>query len=187
MLSRWSRCVKHAVQDQGPGRGGPGSKADPPGTIGTYRPRVLGPRNPPLVAVGLGAMDNAFPLAGLFWVEPTGQGGWGEGLSTPGTEQQDPCNQNPRLFWSLRLGTHSKRRSNQRRAAPSCGGVTPLGLYRGCCSIAPTTPRAVGATQMQPNTNPMGRCNSMTGQNDATSHRSSVYPHPDREGQGRRL
>ncbi len=32
---------------------------------------------------------------------------------------------------SLRLGTHSQGRSNQRRAAPSCSGVTPLGLCGG--------------------------------------------------------
>ncbi len=34
------------------------------------------------------------------------------------------------------------------RTVASCCGVAPLGLYRGCCCIAPTTPRAVGKTQM---------------------------------------
>ncbi len=69
----------------------------------------------------------------------------------------------------VRLGTHSQRRSNQRRAAPSWCGA--LGLYW-----------AVFASSQllwEPNTNPMGRRNSTTGQHDATAHRSSVCPHPD--------
>ncbi len=41
------------------------------------------------------------------------------------------------------------------RAAPSCCGVTPLGFVLGCFCVTPTAP--VGATQKQPNTNPMGR------------------------------
>ncbi len=62
----------------------------------------------------------------------------------------------------VRLGTHSQRRSNQRRAAPLCCGVAPLGLYGGCCYITPTTLGVVGAMQKQPNADPMGRRNSMT-------------------------
>ncbi len=42
------------------------------------------------------------------------------------------------LSKQVRLGTHSQRRSNQRRAAPSCCGVAPLGLYGGCYCVAPT-------------------------------------------------
>ncbi len=47
---------------------------------------------------------------------------------------------------------------------PSSCGVAPLGLYGGCCSITPTTPRVVRAMQMQPNTKPMGRRHSTTRQ-----------------------
>ncbi len=39
-------------------------------------------------------------------------------------------------------------------------------------------PGAVGATQKQPNTNPMGRRHSTTGQHEATARRSSVCLHP---------
>ncbi len=46
-----------------------------------------------------------------------------------------------------RLGTHSQRRSSQRRAAPSCCYVARLGLYLGCRCV---TPRVVGVTH-QPN------------------------------------
>ncbi len=62
----------------------------------------------------------------------------------------------------VKLGTHSQRRSHQRRAAPLCCGISPLGLYRGCCCIAPTTLGVVGVTQKQPNADPMGQCNSTT-------------------------
>ncbi len=48
---------------------------------------------------------------------------------------------------SLRLGTHSQRCSNQSSAAPSCCGVAPLGLYGGCCCVAPNTLGAFGVTQ----------------------------------------
>ncbi len=47
------------------------------------------------------------------------------------------------------LGTHSQRRSNQRRAAPSCCCVTPLGLCEGCCCVTPMA-------QKQPNADSMG-------------------------------
>ncbi len=63
---------------------------------------------------------------------------------------------------AFRLGTHSQRRSNQRRAAPSCCGVTPLGLYGGCHWVTTITPGAVGVTQNQPNADPIGRRNSTT-------------------------
>ncbi len=65
----------------------------------------------------------------------------------------------------LRLGTHSQRRSNQ-RAASSCSGITPLGLYRGYYFVTPTALGAVGVMQKQPNADPMGRRNSTTGQHD---------------------
>ncbi len=39
-----------------------------------------------------------------------------------------PCGFQPEV---LRLGTHSQRHGNQRRAAPSCCSITPLGLYGG--------------------------------------------------------
>ncbi len=37
---------------------------------------------------------------------------------------------------------------------------------------------AVGVMQMQPNTNPMGQCHSMTGQHDTPACHDSVCPHP---------
>ena len=58
------------------------------------------------------------------------------------------------------MGTHSQRRSNQRRSALSCCGIAPLGLHGGCSTITPTAPREVGVTQMQPNASPMGRRHS---------------------------
>ena len=56
----------------------------------------------------------------------------------------------------LRLETHSQQRSNQRRAAPSCCGIAPLHLYRGCCCVAPTALGAVGVMQKQPPYKPNG-------------------------------
>ena len=60
----------------------------------------------------------------------------------------------------VRLGTHSQRRSNQRRAVLSCCGVAPLGLYGGCCCVTPT---ALGWRNSSLYTNPIGQCHSTTG------------------------
>ncbi len=106
------------------------------------------------------------------------------GNKAPGSTPQTSPQSAPTSTLALRLGTHSQRCSNQRPAALSCCGVTPIGLYGSFCSITPTTPRVVGAMQMQPNTNPMRRCNSKTGQHDSTAHRSTVCPRPKNQPQG---
>ncbi len=71
----------------------------------------------------------------------------------------------------IRLGTHSQRRSNQRRAAPSCCGVAPLGLYGGCCCVTPCNRSQSGwgdanAAQYKPN--------GMIQQHDGAARRNSA-------------